>query len=165
MRSLIVLIVLLFIAAAANAAGLDPLAPLVGTWRGTTSGQPGQGTSERDCRRILSDRFIECRHTATYPPQERNKKGEVHTDLTIFSYDKALKKIRMRQFHVEGFVNTFTETEPLVFITDAIENIPAGWRASETYVLTENEWRETFSLAEPGKDFAVYSTSTLARVK
>ena len=46
----------------------------------------------------------------------------------------------LRQFHTEGFVNQYVEdtTSPstrVVFNTEAIENIPAGWRARETYVL------------------------------
>jgi hypothetical protein len=43
----------------------------------------------------------------------------------------------LRQFHVEGFVNQYvlepgSTPERLVFTTEAIENIPAGWRARET---------------------------------
>jgi len=39
-----------------------------------------------------------------------------------------------------------------VFTSEAIENIPAGWRARETYVVTgPDEFEEVFELAEPGK--------------
>jgi hypothetical protein len=42
-----------------------------------------------------------------------------------------------RQFHVEGFVNqyaldTSSTADRLVFLSEAIENIPAGFRARET---------------------------------
>jgi len=106
--------------------GLKRLDFLVGEWRGTSSGEPGNGTVERSCMKALNDRFIECRTTTTYPPQEKNKKGEVHVDRAFYSYDKAAKKLRLRQFHGEGFVNSYTETEPLVFVTVEIENIPQG---------------------------------------
>lgn len=146
--------------------GLQKLDFMIGKWHGTSSGEPGQGTSERECIRILNDRFLECRTTATYPPQKKNAKGEVHVDRAIFSFDKKVKKLRLRQFHGEGFVNTFMEGDSLVFTTDDIENIPEGWRARETYrQLSPDSWTETFELAEPGKDFTIYSASTLERVK
>ena len=52
------------------------------------------------------------------------------------------------------------------FTTIRIENIPAGWRAKESFrVLSPDEFVETFSLAAPWKDFAVYSETHLKRVK
>ncbi|HYR29614.1 MAG TPA: hypothetical protein VEU30_14180 [Thermoanaerobaculia bacterium] len=79
---------------------------------------------------------------------------------------QASEKLRLRQFHGEGFVNTYTEGQSLVFETSEIENIPEGWRARETYKqLTADSWQETFELAAPGKEFAVYSSSTFKRVK
>ena len=51
-------------------------------------------------------------------------------------------------------------------MTDAIENIPAGYRARDTYRrVGPDEFEETFEIAEPGKDFALYSRSILRRVK
>ena len=44
-----------------------------------------------------------------------------------------------------------------MFTSEAIENIPAGWRARETYVMTSADaFEEIFELAEPGKPFEVY---------
>jgi hypothetical protein len=52
-----------------------------------------------------------------------------------------------------------------VLTTETIENIPAGWRARETYIVTgSNELEEVFELAEPGKTFELYSRSRLTRV-
>ncbi|HUP61869.1 MAG TPA: hypothetical protein VNA69_15790 [Thermoanaerobaculia bacterium] len=150
---------------AAPPQGLARLDALVGKWRGVSSGEPGDGAVERECARVLAGRFLECRTTVTYPPQEKDKKGEVHVDVAYFSYDRSATVLRLRQFHGEGFVNTYRETEPLVFVTDAIENIPAGWRAREQYELDGDAWRETFSLAQPGKEFEVYSRASLMRVK
>jgi hypothetical protein len=89
----------------------------------------------------------------------------------MYSYDRTLKKIVLRQFHVEGFVNEYTldsiapDGKLLEFTTVRIENIPAGWRAKESLrVLSPDEFVETFSLAPPGKDFAVYSETRLKRV-
>jgi len=42
----------------------------------------------------------------------------------------------------------------MVFVTEAIENIPAGWRARETYqVWNDNEFTERFELAAPREEF------------
>jgi hypothetical protein len=153
-------------AAAEPPAGVARLDFLLGSWRGTSSGEPGEGTIERECARVLNDRFVECRTTVTYPPQKKNPKGEVHVERAIYSFDKKANKLRLRQFHGEGFVNSYLESEPLTFETVEIENIPAGWRARETYKQSSPEVREEiFELAGPGEEFAVYSRTTLRRVE
>ena len=150
---------------------LAVLAPLIGKWTGTSEGQPGTGTVERDYERVLRSRFIRGRNRSTYAPQEKNPKGEIHEDEGLFSFDRARKQIVFRQFHVEGFVTTYVqdaEAKPgtVSFTTESIENIPAGWRARETYVFHgPDEIEEIFELAEAGKPFAVYSRTRLKRVK
>ena len=53
----------------------------------------------------------------------------------------------------------------LVFVSETIENIPQGYRARETYTfIGDNELEEVFEIAEPGKDFALYSKAYLKRV-
>lgn len=78
----------------------------------------------------------------------------------------------LRQFHVEGFVNQYVQTsstldgKTFVFTTEQIENIPVGWRARETYrIVSPDEFVEVFELAEPGKDFEIYSESRHTRKK
>jgi hypothetical protein len=60
-------------------------------------------------------------------------------DVGIFSFDRAAKKIRFRQFHVEGFVVAYASSETsektLAFISESIENIPSGYRSKETYMI------------------------------
>lgn len=54
----------------------------------------------------------------------------------------------------------------IVFVTAAIENIAPGFRERETYRLVGNdEFVETFALAEPGTDFATYSETRFKRKK
>jgi hypothetical protein len=160
------MISILMLAALQTNADEKALDFLIGTWRGTSSGQPGDGHVERECARILNGRFIECRTTVTYPPQKANPKGELHVERSIYSFDRRSKKLRLRQFHGEGFVNSYVEEEALVFTSIEIENIPAGWRARETYKpLSADSFEETFELAEPGKEFTRYSASKLERVK
>lgn len=144
---------------------------LIGTWAGTSEGQPGNGTVERQYERVLGSRFIRVRNRSTYPPQEKNPKGETHEDEGFISFDGARKRLVLRQFHIEGFVNTYAQqldAQPgtVVFVTESIENIPPGYRARETYVLHgSDELEEVFELAEPGKDYSVYSRTKLKRVK
>jgi hypothetical protein len=149
---------------------LREIAPFVGTWRGTSEGQPGTGTVERTYERVLGNRFIRLRSRSVYPPQAKNPKGETHDDEGFFSFDRERKLIVLRQFHVEGFVNQYvqqpTSENPLVFVTESIENIPKGWRARETYTFSgSDELEEVFELAAPGKPFELYSRARLQRVK
>jgi hypothetical protein len=148
---------------------LTPIASLIGRWTGTSEGQPGKGTVERSYERALGSRFIRVRNRSTYPPQEKNPKGEVHEDEGFFSFDRARKRMLFRQFHVEGLVTTYVhdlDVKPgtLTFTSEAIENIPAGWRARETYILHgPDDLEEIFELAEQGKEFTVYSRTRLKR--
>ena len=150
---------------------LQPLAFLIGKWEGTSQGQSGNGTVQRDYTRILNGRYIRVQNTSVYPPQEKNPKGETHEDIGVISFDKARRRAVLRQFHVEGFVNQYVAqidgpAGPIVFVSEAIENIPAGFRARETYrQIGPDEFEEVFELAEPGKDFEVYSRSRLRRVR
>jgi hypothetical protein len=75
---------------------------LAGTWRGDQDGQPGRGTAERTYQFIPNDRFLQETNTSTYPPQEKNKSGEVHHHLSMISYDAARKRFVFRQFHAEA---------------------------------------------------------------
>jgi hypothetical protein len=113
---------------------------------------------------------VQSQNRSVYPPQEKNPKGEEHLDTAVFSFDRQRKQIVMRQFHVEGFINQYVlqsaTSTTFVFVSEAIENIPAGYRARETYrFISADEFEETFEMAEPGKDFAVYSQTKLKRVK
>ena len=149
-----------------------PFATFIGTWQGTGGGEPGIGKYERSYGFILGKRFIEVRNKSIYPPTTINPDGEKHEDVGYISYDKVRKTFVLRQFHVEGFVNQYVldsvsvDRKILVFRTEAIENIPKGWQAKESYLLTSvDEIMETFELAAPGKSFEVYTKVTLHRVK
>jgi hypothetical protein len=172
--ALAALLVAMALSGSAQSPPSDPLAParaLTGRWQGMTEGQPGKGDVEREYTPLLGTRFVQVRNRSSYPPQEKNPKGETHEDLGVFSFDKARQRIVFRQFHGEGYVNQYV-TEPagkpsaLVFTSEAIENIAAGWRARETYnMLGSDEVEEVFELAAPGKDFELYSHTRLKRVR
>ncbi len=146
-----------------------PVRPLIGAWEGDVDGQPGKGKSVREYRFVLNNRFLEVRNTSIYPAQPKNQKGEVHEDWGMISFDRARKQFVLRQSHSEGFVNQYVAVirdGALQFTSESIENIRPGYRARETYTFTgPDTFTERFELAEPGKDFAVYSETHFQRRK
>lgn len=149
-----------------------PFKPFIGKWVGESDGKPGKGKYERSYESVLNKKFIEVKNKSNYPPSSDNPKGEVHEDHGFISYDKARRTFVFRQFHIEGFVNQYKmesiarDKRTIIFVSESIENIPEGYRAKETYrIVSDNEITETFELAEPGKDFEVYSKATLRRLK
>jgi hypothetical protein len=169
----LVLLLALWLAVSAGAAeGPDdvwsPIRRLAGSWTGTSTGQPGDATVSRRYSWVLRDRYLNEVSTSIYPPQDKNRKGERHEHWSMFSYDKARKAIVLRQFHVEGFVNTYRLTsiavDKIVFESESFENLSNSWKARETYEFVgADEFVETFELAAPGKEFEVYSRTRLVR--
>jgi hypothetical protein len=143
----------------------------VGDWQGTAVGEAGSGTVVRRYAKVMGGRYIQETNTSTYPPQEKNKKGEVHEHSGMFSYDRQRKVLVLRQFHVEGFVNTYRHSaeagaDKLVFDSESFENFSNAWKARETYEFSgDDRFVETFELAPPGKPFQVYSRTELRRVR
>lgn len=171
--ALLICLGLLSLAINAAAPAPDPWTAvrfLVGEWKGTAIGEPGEGTVTRQYEFILANQFIRETNTSTYRANEKNKTGEVHEHLGFISYDKSRKLLVMRQFHEEGFVNqyalsptTATATK-VVFESERFENFSNEWRARETYdILGPDEFIETFELAPPGKPFEVYSKNHFHR--
>jgi hypothetical protein len=144
---------------------------MVGRWKGTSEGQAGRGSVSRVYEPILNGRYIHERNRSDYPAQPANPKGEVHEHWSFLSYDKVRQTVVLGQFHVEGFVNTYrllprNDTDKrLVFESEQIDNLPADWKARETYEqISPDEFTETFELAPPGKPFEVYGKARLTRV-
>lgn len=148
---------------------LSSLSFFLGRWEGVAEGRPGKGTATREYASELQSRIICAKHRGVYPAQPANPKGEVHEDLGIYSFDRAAKRVRFRQFHVEGFVIHYAQepdTKPgtWVYTSEVIENIPKGYRSRETHVqLGPDEFEETFEMADPGKEFEIYSRTRFKR--
>ena len=164
----------LFLLAVSAVAQSDPWAPLrsfEGKWQGDTSGKPGTGTTRREFRFELNNKFMFQRDNSEYQPKDPAGKPLLHEDFGVFSYDGNLKKIVWRQFHSEGLVNEYTlesvseDGKSLEFVTTRIENLP-GFRAKKQYrIVSGNEIEETFWLAPPGKEFALYTVAHLKRLQ
>ena len=152
----------------------DPWAPvrfLEGEWTGEAQGEPGVGTVHRSYQFVLGHRFLHERNVSAYAPQKHGTGGEVHEHWSMISFDKRRGRLVLRQFHQEGFVNQYvmvpeeSTASRLVFASEAFENLDSRWRAREIYdVQSPDRFTETFELAQPGKEFAVYSTNTFTRV-
>jgi hypothetical protein len=132
----------------------------VGAWQGRGEGKSGVSRVERTYQFALDGTFLFAQSKSIYAPTEKSPGGEVHQDWGLFSYDSARKTHVLRQFHVEGFVNQYilesfeVDGKIIRFVTEAIENIPPGWNARETYrILSADEFVEVFELAAPGKEF------------
>jgi hypothetical protein len=149
----------------------ERIAFMVGRWQGPQEGQPGTGTATREYSRVLNGRFIRVMNRSEYPVQQKNPKGEIHHDEGYFSFDRTRRKLVLRQFHQEGFFNQYVEDDgatptKIVLTSEALENVPAGWKARETYLLLgPDEFEEVFELAQGGKPFEVYSRARFKRVK
>jgi hypothetical protein len=144
---------------------------MLGSWEGTASGEPGKGAVERTYELVLGGQFIEERNTSRYEAKAPGKE-QIHQHRGFISYDKARKTFMLRHFHEEGFVNLFAlnsdKSMPAYLIFDSVsfENFSNEWKARESYeVISPDEFIETFELAEPGKDFAVYSRNHFKRKK
>jgi hypothetical protein len=148
-----------------------PIQFLVGEWQGESEGQPGKGTVKRSYAFVLGDKFLHERNVSSYPPQPKNEKGEIHHHWSFFSYDRARRSLVLRQLHQEGFVNQYvmlpaSTAGTVVFESEALENVPTGWKARETYlVVSADEFVETFELASGAGAYEVYSTARFKRVR
>lgn len=141
----------------------QPFEFFIGSWKGDETGKAGMGKGERTYKYIMNKRYIYCENISRFEPQEKNPKGEVHEDRTIFSYDKYREVFVVRQFNSEGYVNKFvldslsTDKRTYIFVSENCENSPEGLRARLTYKISNrNEFTELFELAMPGKDFSIW---------
>jgi hypothetical protein len=146
----------------------EPMKFFVGSWEGVGTGKPGTSKVQREYSFALNNKFLQVKNKSIYDPQPQNPKGEIHEDWGMISFDKVRKQFVFRQFHVEGFVNQYVvssiDGKTIVLTSEHLENIPAGYRARETYkILNENEFEEVFEIAEPNKDFVVYTQNRLKR--
>jgi hypothetical protein len=151
----------------------DPWSPvrfMAGEWAGESDGQPGKGTVRRSYRFVLGGRFLHEQNVSSYPPQPKNEKGELHEHWSMFSHDRGRGALVLRQFHQEGFVNQYVmrpraSAGPIVFESEALENVPSDWKARESYeAVSPDEFVETFELAVGSGPYEVYSRTRFKRV-
>lgn len=146
----------------------DPFACLsyfMGHWESETSGKAGNGKGSQAFTSEMNGQYISLKNETKFEPTDKNPDGEIHIDWGMISFDSFRKKIIYRQFNIEGYVNQYvldnSEEGKFVFETEAIENVPAGFKARITLeIIDENTYREGFELASPGKEYSgcIYNT-------
>ena len=104
--------------------------------------------------------------TATGECEGRGSRGRrVHQlrPVTKEAGPTPISRRRVRQSIREDEGST---AQKVMFTSEQIENIPAGFRARETYVVIgPDAFEEVFELAEPGKSFETYSHARFTRIK
>ena len=149
-----------------------PFRFFVGSWEGTSAGKPGTSTVESKFEFILNGNFLKASGKSVYPPQEKNPKGQTYEGFDLISYDRIRQKFVLRQFSGEGFVNQYVldrmdpDGKTIVFVTESMENLPAGFHARKTYrIVNAGEFTDTFELAPPGQDLETYVETRCQRRK
>lgn len=149
---------------------LSPIAFIVGGWTGVSEGEPGTAAATRHATRVQNDHFIMVEGRSVYPKQEKNKKGETHTQIDMWSFDRQRKLIVLRQFDSLGFASTYvqdaaaSENGKLVLVSEHLENVPANLKARYTLEAKgADEYRELFELNENDKGFQAYVSSRFLR--
>jgi hypothetical protein len=149
----------------------EPFQFFIGNWVGTGEGKSGESTLKREYDFKFNKKFIYYTNRAVFKATEKNKKGEIHEDFGVISYDSIRKKYIFRQFHVEGFINQYTaEISPdfktYTFVSENIENLPSGWKVRLVMKIEgKNKFSERFELAGQGKDFSCLITNQFTREK
>jgi hypothetical protein len=149
----------------------EPFQFFIGKWVGTGEGKSGESTLTREYDSKFNKKFIYSTNRAVFKPTGKNKKGEIHEDFGVLSYDKMRKKYIFRQFHVEGFINQYVaEISPdgkaYTFVSESIENLPPGWKVRLVMKIEgKDKFSERFELAGPGKDFSCLITNQFTREK
>lgn len=130
----------------------------------------GVGTATRSYEWILDRNFVHIRNHSETPSADTAEAPNVHMDWGFLSYDQIRKKVIFREFHNEAYVNQYvldsisSDKKHLVFNSEALENVPAGWRARVTIIITgDDTFLEFFELARPGMGFETYLKGTWTR--
>lgn len=157
-HALILAMVGSLLAATASAADkkkdpLEAMSWIVGDWTGIGEGQPGASASERHAERTQNGHFIMIEGRSVYPKQEKNKTGETHSSIDIWSFDQARDVLVLRQFDSLGFASTYVQDKAastkgrIVLVSEYLQNVPAGWTARYTYTFTApDEYHELLEL-------------------
>ena len=142
----------------------------MGNWESKTTGKAGNGVGKQSFATEMNGQYISLVVESKFEPSEKYPDGEIHIDKGYISYDALRKKIVYRQFNSEGYVNQYilngSTPGKYIFETEAVENVPAGFRAKITFeIVDENTFKEGFELAPPGKDYTGCIFNTWKRVK
>ncbi|GAB4329383.1 MAG: hypothetical protein Kow0037_04480 [Calditrichia bacterium] len=159
-KNAIGILLLSFVLGWAGTPDWAPFQKFLGEWSGQESGVPGKGSGSRAYEMLFDSTYIHFRNTSQFQPQPQNPSGEIHREWGFFSFNNVGKAFYLREFHSEGYVNTYrldslsVDGSHFVFLTTDIENLPEGFRARLTIHFDQpNRFQEVFEIAAPGKPF------------
>jgi hypothetical protein len=162
---------LAFVSGGAAAADLQDFQWLVGDWKGTGEGDPGTSSSERHISTFLDGKYLRVEGRSVYEKQPKNPEGDIHTELGVWSYDRARKVVVLREFDSLGFVSTYvldsagSTGDSWVLVAESLENVPRGWKARYRYTrVGADEYMESLELDADGKGFKPYVTNRFLRM-
>lgn len=144
---------------------------LLGEWEGRGTGFGNDSsTINSSFRLVMNGTYIEVKNESRFEPSDTKPEGEVHKDHGFISYDSQRDKLVFRQFNIEGYINTYQFVDSLsneqrwVFLTESIENFPPGGAARWTIrKINENQCETLFDVSFPGQDFSCFGTNRLHR--
>ncbi len=139
---------------------LQVLQQLVGRWHGESSGRFGPAQVEKVAEFVLGGRFLQVTSRSV-------SDAEIHEDIGLFSYDEATDALILREFHSEGYVNTYRLAESgegvFVFETEAIENSFHPTLRAQLSIGLGDRLTESLALATDDKPFEVCVVAQLDR--
>lgn len=149
----------------------DRLSFLLGTWEGEGTGFGNEKSAvHSEFNLVIGDQYIEVFNQSWFEPTVDNQEGELHVDRGYISYDKTRDRLVFRQFHIEGYVNTYvlvdslSSADILVFRTESIENFMPGGKAQWTIRRTDETHIETiFDVSFPGEGYTCFGTNRLQK--
>jgi len=154
-----------------NATRIDRWASLrylAGTWKMVKP----EVTNTQQYSFIFNGQFLKMQTKSIFKPTAKKPKGEIHEDMGIFSYDSMSKKVVLRSFHSEGFINIYIlnhvsdDGKILTFKTISVENAPPGTKAKLIFEKINNrEFKQKFYVAWPNKDYACFFDNHFKKVK
>ena len=148
---------------AAARARMNPFAAvrfLVGL-EGLFGGPARQRFRERTYRFVLGDKFLHERNVSTYPPSRRTRRARststgLSSAMTARATPSCSASSTRRASSTVRIVEQPGPGRVLVFESEAVENIPAGWKARETYTCVSirrihGDVRARLLLGSPGR--------------
>ena len=143
---------------------------LLGEWKSIQEACVGIGRASRMYSMVVDGRYLHVVNKAYFEPDSSHPTGSVHHDWGMFSYDNIRKMVLWREFNSEGFVITYSlgnvspDGMTYIFLSETVDNLPAGWRARTTITLTgADRFDELFEVAKPGGEFRTYVKSAWRR--
>lgn len=148
----------------------DHAAYFMGSWEADQESCVGIGSGTRTYKMVIGDAYLWVNNHAEFPVKDSSKPVDTHDDWGFYSFDKSRGTIVHREFNSEKFILQYrldsisTDGKKLIFLSDAMENVPSDWEGRVTLTkINENRFEDHFELKMPGKEFTTYVKAVWVR--